>query len=80
MGELDESGRLQAYFLVQFTTDDDLRDKVLRTPDTALKRRFAVRAAHVEHFRPEEHGRLARKAATAVARKVGGSAGPRASL
>ena len=38
------------YFLVTFTTDDDLRDKVLKTPDAALKRRFAVRAAYLEQF------------------------------
>jgi hypothetical protein len=70
------------YFLVQFTTDDDLRGKVLRTPDTALKSRFAVRAAYIEHFelRPVQRGRWARDAAKALARKLRGRAGPRAPL
>jgi hypothetical protein len=60
------------YFLVTFTTDDDLRDKVLKTPDTALKRRFAVRAAYLEQFNclHEERGSRARGAARVLLGKV----------
>ena len=60
------------YFLVTFTTDDDLRDKVLKTPDTALKRRFAVRAAYLVRFNcvPEERDSRARKAARVVVEKI----------
>jgi hypothetical protein len=69
------------YFLVQFTTDDDLRDKVLSIPDAALKRRFAVRAAYFDHFgfAPAEPSRV-RELVKAVVAKVRGPAGSRTPL
>ena len=60
------------YFLVHFTHEKELREKVMHKPDAALRRRLAVRATYLDMYAPDEEGAAGRAAgaAHAVARRV----------